>query len=1070
MQDHRHLQVADVTNICCVEDRWFGTGVGSRAFVCANFSNGPSTSDIADQSGEEQRTRLCEEGYVTTMALAGSNPALAAASTSYVCSIGDAISVGDLPAPIKVGLDEIKVPHSGVMGLTALTARHPRHLYRLMDGDWQTNTECCTDRPSDYAHARRDVFHNSTSVHIMHYRFFPGSPWPHARRNDVVLQSFSCVCFNAVCSVWLDCRTCGNDRVEDIIPMLEAEFGATSGESVHYRPPVPLLAFCASGLFMPKCEKPHFALRRPGHALFPFSHSCPSSSVLVPPRNGLQQQHSNNRQRFSGNGYTDAGTTRGDSHTLHCTLTEQDLSQGGEEYFYGSGEAESEALLTLTASGNDSGAIKHVRVIRLEYEMKDERRDEAGNPGPQQSDVVGADMDQEQEELEKGSDSSEGEDSEGPPIMIDSSDDDEPPFYKPEDYSDSSDDEDGVQNFWSHTGQDAYHDGYQKARGCLDQDEISDDDDKDSFMDYDVDEVENKVLDDLMCGSQEDTAGDAIAPPQASETCAGLSNASQVASNAEGAEQNGGDTDDVTQEEEDQIDLEASSEHPTMPRLESANGYTQLDFINPTSLMAHAQAIGSAKSDYTFMTEHAVPKFKKKAVKRRWFKAFGSQIHIGPLSGEAKGRSAGIAATCGNDAKLVNLNPSTKNMQEVVQAGRAAIYVADLGGGGTCIVYCLYGWTGSAVCKRTGARTDDILSAMLEESKSRRVPCAELICGDLSCVPKDLLTGNKMVSELGWTDLGAEADRWGKCKDQPTCKANKDSTPTRRDVMMTNSLATELVVDFCVRVDPEFKTHSKLSVVLKKGSSEDYALRNAPGINFVDRFEEVLKCETQGKDCKEAAQIRNARREFIHQKIDEALKAVQHKLEDALRRKDTTSMWQEWSNATVKALIEALNITGPLKIKANNHGRPHVKKFKTGHIINKRGFSVPKEPSFINNAYRRANRQANRLQQLIHRLGKHGGTATEGSKQENQTHIEATIRAIMNTSANHDDELDKDLFHWTSTCTRWDTSAVPTAFNFINALRKIATCRKRIRTRLITSSCTTALLITRQSMPFLNEF
>ena len=128
-----------------------------------------------------------------------------------------------------------------------------------------------------------------------------------------------------------------------------------------------------------------------------------------------------------------------------------------------------------------------------------------------------------------------------------------------------------------------------------------------------------------------------------------------------------------------------------LPRITEEAMNTQVDFINTTSLLAHIDAIGNSKSRYTFVNEHAIPANKVKQAIRRWRKAFGGKIFIGPLSGEAKGRSAGIAATAKPNCKIVFLAPRTKMMQDVVNAGRAASYAIDRGGGQTVIVLCIYG-------------------------------------------------------------------------------------------------------------------------------------------------------------------------------------------------------------------------------------------------------------------------------------------------------------------------------------------------------------------------------------------
>ena len=423
-------------------------------------------------------------------------------------------------------------------------------------------------------------------------------------------------------------------------------------------------------------------------------------------------------------------------------------------------------------------------------------------------------------------------------------------------------------------------------------------------------------------------------------------------------------------------------------------------------------------------------------------------MFIAPLNQEAKGRSAGIAATCAVGARLVAMQPTTKKMAEVIAAGRAAIYVADLGGGSTTICYCIYGWTGSANCRCTAARTDDILSAIIAESKARKTPCAEMVCGDLNCEPRDLTSGSLMVDELGWQDMGEQAERWGRMKKQSTCKANRNSTPTRRDVMLVNALAAEYVVDFCISDDPEYSTHSKLSIVFKAGLATDTALRNAPSINFAERFEELVQSRFKAQEKCKLSEIRKQLLENVHTIMDSTLDAARNKLEETRSTNDMTSFWQEWPDAIVKSLIQSLDITGSLKTKAKHHGKANRKEVKLGHIINKRSVAIPQDQCFINDKHRRANRQANRLEHLMQRLNKHDHIANASSRREYLEHIKATIRAVANSSANIDEEIDIDLHGWASECDRFDHTTFCVANGYIQKLRRICDAQEESQGKL----------------------
>lgn len=78
------------------------------------------------------------------------------------------------------------------------------------------------------------------------------------------------------------------------------------------------------------------------------------------------------------------------------------------------------------------------------------------------------------------------------------------------------------------------------------------------------------------------------------------------------------------------------------PRLTSAEDATQVDSIHLTSLMAHQDVVGRSNVDITFFAEHAVDNRCSSNAARRWRETYQGQLHLPPLSSEAKGKSAGV--------------------------------------------------------------------------------------------------------------------------------------------------------------------------------------------------------------------------------------------------------------------------------------------------------------------------------------------------------------------------------------------------------------------------------------------
>ena len=104
----------------------------------------------------------------------------------------------------------------------------------------------------------------------------------------------------------------------------------------------------------------------------------------------------------------------------------------------------------------------------------------------------------------------------------------------------------------------------------------------------------------------------------------------------------------------------------------------------------------------------------------------------------------------------------------------------------------------------------------------------------------------------GWHDLGAIADRCGQPINEPTCKANKDSTPTRRDIVMANSEGLDCVSAFRVGWDDNFCTHAKLTLVLTGGKADDSHEASMPAADlhrlFNEKVDELTKAlETEKK-------------------------------------------------------------------------------------------------------------------------------------------------------------------------------------------------------------------------------
>ena len=86
-----------------------------------------------------------------------------------------------------------------------------------------------------------------------------------------------------------------------------------------------------------------------------------------------------------------------------------------------------------------------------------------------------------------------------------------------------------------------------------------------------------------------------------------------------------------------------------------------------------------------------------------------------------------------------------------------------------------------------------------------------MISGDINANTDDLETLTYMLNSDGWTDVGAQAHRWGARRSEPTCWApNSGLMGTRRDYIFVNMQLLPFVVGFGVCPLDEMPTHAML--------------------------------------------------------------------------------------------------------------------------------------------------------------------------------------------------------------------------------------------------------------------
>ena len=99
--------------------------------------------------------------------------------------------------------------------------------------------------------------------------------------------------------------------------------------------------------------------------------------------------------------------------------------------------------------------------------------------------------------------------------------------------------------------------------------------------------------------------------------------------------------------------------------------------------------------------------------------------------------------------------------------------------------------------------------------------------------PPDLPTLHDLLTNQGWTDLGAAAGTWGQPACVPTCITKQSHAATRRDYMFCNPTALSLVRGLYVRAGDLCPTHSTVEVHLALDAPA-YALNKQRTISPLD--------------------------------------------------------------------------------------------------------------------------------------------------------------------------------------------------------------------------------------------
>ena len=141
------------------------------------------------------------------------------------------------------------------------------------------------------------------------------------------------------------------------------------------------------------------------------------------------------------------------------------------------------------------------------------------------------------------------------------------------------------------------------------------------------------------------------------------------------------------------------------------------------------------------------------------------------------------------------------------------LHVAPSSSSGGFSCYVIYGFTNGAKLPTQAARTNAIITAIIDEMRVHP-ECPILIAGDLNADPSDIPAMSVLLGKFCFSDLGAVADTLGQANCQPTCIAPSSLQATRCDFMLASPSLFAAVRNFNVIFQDEIPVHGTLFVQL----------------------------------------------------------------------------------------------------------------------------------------------------------------------------------------------------------------------------------------------------------------
>ena len=272
---------------------------------------------------------------------------------------------------------------------------------------------------------------------------------------------------------------------------------------------------------------------------------------------------------------------------------------------------------------------------------------------------------------------------------------------------------------------------------------------------------------------------------------------------------------DDVEDDDDNVDAVGLTGPCTNP----AKGHVVIELKNVTSLKTHAAAMGNRRADLSLLVEHSLSPPALGAMRSTFHTDFKKQLLGTGLDPNCSHPTGGVGAICPRGDTLFIIEPLADSFLKQSKLGRVACFAYGKGKGSKLVhFYCIYGRSGGHGSATKAFQTGSIIQAIVDDI-SLRPHGAHFIAGDVNADVPDIPALHRLVSDEGWTDLGADAGQWGQPPNQPTCHTKGANQPNRRDYVFASPRAIQLVTHFQVSTADICPTHATLTFHLNTGDA-----------------------------------------------------------------------------------------------------------------------------------------------------------------------------------------------------------------------------------------------------------